>query len=76
MAELRLFMAFATEFRGGVRVASVDLNGDGKAEVIAGAGPGGTPEVRIFDGATGQLTTSFLAYSASFTGGVYPGAGR
>jgi hypothetical protein len=76
LAELRSFPVFAPEFRGGVRVASVDLNGDGKAEVIVGAGPGSAPEVCIFDGATGTMTTSFLVYPAGFEGGVYIGAGR
>src|SRR5262249_58861151 len=36
------FMAFdPTTFNAGVRVAAVDVNGDGKAEVIVGSGPGG-----------------------------------
>jgi hypothetical protein len=66
-------------FTGGVRVALADLNGDDVAEIIAAAGPGGGPHVRIFDGETlaqidGPLG-SFFAYDAAFTGGVYVAAG-
>lgn len=41
------FFAFAPSFTGGVNVAAADINGDGIAEVIAGAATG-TPEVRVF----------------------------
>jgi FG-GAP repeat len=61
-------------------VAALDVNGDGRADIITGAGPGGGPHVRIFDGLTGlqlQANTndSFYAYDALFSGGVYVGAG-
>ena len=42
---------FAPSFRGGVSVAAGDLTGGGKAEVIAGSGPGTKPEVAVFAGA-------------------------
>src|SRR5262249_53881069 len=54
----------------GVSVAAVDLNGDGKADIITGAGPGGGPHVKVFDGATGNLLNSFFAYDDGFHGGV------
>ncbi len=41
--------AYDRSFRGGVNVAVGDLNGDGKAEIVTGAGPGGGPHVRIFN---------------------------
>ncbi|HEY1380075.1 MAG TPA: VCBS repeat-containing protein, partial [Gemmataceae bacterium] len=62
-------------FTGGVRVAAADVDGDGFADIITAAGPGGGPHVEVFSGLTGQLIRSFFAYSAAFTGGVYVAAG-
>src|SRR5262249_14174311 len=42
------FMAYDGSFRGGVNVAAGDLDRDGFAEVIAGAGLGGGPQVAVF----------------------------
>jgi hypothetical protein len=69
-ALVRQFFAYAPSFTGGVWVAVGDVNGDGKADVITGAGPGGGPHVKVFDGATGAVLKSFFAYAPSFTGGV------
>src|SRR5205823_4872652 len=66
--------AYATTFTGGVYVAATDLNGDGKAEIVTGAGATGGPHVKVFDGVTNNLLTEFMAYDASFFGGVRVGA--
>jgi hypothetical protein len=63
------FFAFGQSFRGGVNLASGDVNGDGTDEIIAGAGPGGGPQVRIFDKG-GALESHFFAFDASYRGGV------
>jgi ELWxxDGT repeat protein len=68
-------LAAPTGFHGGVRVAVGDVNGDGTDDIITGAGPGGGPVVKVFDGRTGQLLRSFYAYVRTFTGGVYVAAG-
>jgi hypothetical protein len=74
-ALIREFLAYGAEFMGGVRLATGDVNGDGVADIITGAGPGGSPHVQAFSGRDGTLLMSFLAYSQFFTGGVYVAAG-
>jgi hypothetical protein len=69
------FNAYDVSFRGGVRVATADVTGDGIEDVITAAGPGGGPHVEVFDGVTGKMARSFYAYDASFTGGVFVAAG-
>jgi len=64
------FFAFSTEFSGGVDVAGGDFNADGFADIVVSAGPGGGPQVNIFDGRTGNVLTQFFAYDQSFRGGV------
>ena len=55
---------------GGVFVGAGDVTGDGVADVITGAGPGGGPHVRVFDGATGAEVASFFPFPPAFTGGA------
>lgn len=64
------FLAFDAGFRGGVRVAVTDYNGDGEQDIIAGAGPGAGPHVRVFDGLTLRVLDNFYAYDPGFAGGV------
>jgi hypothetical protein len=73
-AELQSFFAFAPEFTGGVFVAAGDFNGDGHTDIAVGAGAGGGPHVKVFDGSTLALEQSFFAYGSSFTGGVRVGS--
>ena len=69
------FFAFGEGFRGGVRVAAGDVDGDGRADVIAAAGPGGAPHVRAVSvAAGGRELASFFAYDAAFAGGVFVAA--
>jgi hypothetical protein len=71
---LSSFLAFEPTFAGGVRVAVGDLDGDGKAEVIVGSGPGRPAQVRIFT-ASGTLLRTIVPFSPSFEGGLFPAAG-
>ncbi len=66
------FFTDSPGFTGGLYVAAADVNGDGKAEVITGAGEGGGPHVEVFDlRLDAKLTVAnFYAYEPSFTGGV------
>jgi hypothetical protein len=72
------FLAFDPTFRGGVRVAAGNLDGSDRASIIAGAGPGDLPLVRTFKVLGGAVRPlgGFLAYPASFQGGVFVAAGN
>ena len=72
---LRSFFAYAEDFSGGVSVASIDFNNDGILDLVTGAGPGGAPHVKVFDGATNAVISQWYAYPVSFTGGVYVAVG-
>jgi hypothetical protein len=81
--QIASFDAFAPGFLGGVRVAVGDVNGDGVPDIIAAAGPGGGPHVKVIDGtkldqvdANGEILDSallgqFYAYDSRFAGGVF-----
>ena len=64
------FFAFDKNFRGGVNVAAGDINGDGKDEIVAGAGVGGGPQIRIFNG-KGKLISQFFATDPKIKQGAY-----
>jgi uncharacterized protein YxjI len=72
---LRSFYAYAVDFTGGVSVASIDFNNDGILDLVTGAGPGGGPHVKVFDGATNAIISQWFAYATDFTGGVFVAAG-
>jgi hypothetical protein len=72
---IRSFFAYAQDFTGGVSVANIDFNNDGILDLVTGAGPGGAPHVKVFDGATSSIISQWYAYPVSFTGGVYVAAG-
>lgn len=67
---LGTWFAFNPIFIGGVSVAAGDVNGDGIAEVIVGAGPTGGPNVVVVNGASGERLASYFAYESTFAGGV------
>jgi hypothetical protein len=69
------FFAYANDFLGGVSVAAADVDGDGKAEVVTGAGPGGSPHVKVYAGGTLREVLSVIPYTPNFRGGVNVGAG-
>ena len=58
---------------GGVRGAAGDTDGDGDADLIVAAGPGGGPHVKVFSGQGMSLLQSFFAFDPSFTGGIFVG---
>jgi hypothetical protein len=89
LSVLRSFYAYDPHFAGGVRVANGDFDlvtAVGlylTSDVITASGPGGGPNVRVFNGADGtvfssapgSLILSFMAYDPRFSGGVYVASG-
>lgn len=67
---LKSFAAFDSSFNGGASIAVGDVTRDGGPDIIVGAGPGGGPNVKVFDAATGTQIRSFYAFDPSFEGGV------
>lgn len=63
------FYAYDPGFRGGVRVALGDVNGDGVSDIVTSPASGIAP-VRVFDGRSGALMSSFFPYSPNFAGGL------
>jgi hypothetical protein len=70
------FFAYDPGFHGGVRVAAGDVNGDGKADIITGAGPGAIRPVRLIDGASLAALDSFFALDPKTTKGLFVAGSR
>lgn len=69
------FLAFPDFFEGGAYIAAGDINKDGKDEIIAGAGLGGGPQVRVFNEKGKDLGLSFFPFPEDYQGGVAVAAG-
>jgi hypothetical protein len=63
-------MAYDAGFVGGLYVAGLGVPGAGGDEIITGAGAGGGPHVKIFNGTGSATVASFFAYDAKYGGGV------
>lgn len=63
------FIAFDDSFESGVRLATGDIDGDSRDEIIAGTGYGGGPQVRAFE-IDGTMLMDFSPFHPDFRGGV------
>ncbi|QDU22356.1 hypothetical protein [Urbifossiella limnaea] len=71
------FLAYEPTFTGGVNVALADVvTGDNLQEIITGPGFGGGPVVKVFNPASRNVVRSFVAFEASFRGGVNVAGGQ
>ena len=72
------FFAYASTFTGGVRIAMGDINGDGVVDLITAPGPGGGPNIKIFNLVSGSpiQVASFYAFDSNFSGGLYIACGN
>ncbi len=62
--------SYSANFLGGVRVGVGDLDGDGKNEIVTGAGVGGGPHIKIWK-TDGQIWGGgFFAFDSTERGGV------
>lgn len=68
------FDAYASTFTGGVRLTMGDVDGDGAEEIVVVAGPGGGPQVRVFD-LEGNLKSQFYAFEQKLRSGLYVATG-
>lgn len=74
---LRQVLAYGVAYKGGVRVATADVNGDYVADVLTAPQAGGAPFVNIFDvrPLTPVLLRQIQVYGETFTGGIYLATG-
>ncbi len=68
------FQPYASNFTGGVNVTMADLSGDYTTDVIV-APATGAPHIKVFDGKTGELISSFYAFDSGYGGGLNIAAG-
>jgi hypothetical protein len=69
------FSPFESSFTAGLFVTAADLDGDGKAEVVATPDRGGGPVVAVFDGSGAERGRFFGIEDPDFRGGARPALG-
>ncbi len=85
LREVASFDAYSATFKGGLTVAVGDVTGDGRADVVTGAGLGSLSQVKVFDGrqllptatrmGAAVAVRNFVAFTDGFRGGVNVAAG-
>lgn len=64
---VRTFTAYSTAVAGGVYLATGNLTGDGKAEIVSAAASNANGQIRIFNGSTGTALSSFSVAGSNAT---------
>jgi hypothetical protein len=71
------FLAYDKNFKGGVRVAAGDMNGDSVPDIVVAPGAGRAPLVRVYDGTNLAAApfANFFAYGTNDRTGVFVAVG-
>jgi hypothetical protein len=69
------FDAYSSVLRGGVSIATGDVEGDGNTDLITVAETANGPEVKAFRGTDGHVIADFLVSGAAFRHGITIAAG-
>lgn len=72
---LGMFRAFPESFRGGINIASGDIDRDGLDEIATAANTGGGSHVRLFEAYGFPHSDSIFPYEDEFRGGVLVAVG-
>jgi hypothetical protein len=72
LMELQAYSRYATH---GVRVASADVNGDGRDDIIVAPEGRGGKTVKVFSGATKKMLSQWIPFNKSVPGGLHITAG-
>jgi hypothetical protein len=70
------FLAFGPGYRGGLRVGAIDVNGDGRADVLGAPTPDRISQLTVFDPLTQTRLANLIVFNRAFTGGLFVAAGR
>ena len=61
---------YGAGFAGGISLASADVNGDGRADIITAPLSGGASRIVVVSGATRSVIRDYLAFGSSYIGGA------
>lgn len=64
------FKPFGFNYRRKLTIATGDVNGDNRSDILVSEGPGGRSRVRVFSGASLHLLSEFFPFGQRFRGGV------
>jgi hypothetical protein len=64
------FKPFGKGFGRRLTIASGDVNGDNRSDIMVSTGPGARSTVNVFSGASLKLLSEFAPYGSRFTSGV------